>query len=127
MEIPNGIASTTQKGIFGFTCSEFHRSPQGDTPQQRHRQDFAFGEDAIEVFKVNWHEIDIGPLLRQVKETTLEWLRLEMRGARAFRKQDQRMSGIERLEHIVQRIFMNGHFAPFNEQRMKNLFGHPST
>ena len=79
------------------------RTEKSHGADERHQQQRALGQDAMEILQIDRHQLDLGETLRQAVEAALE--RPDRPTApRAFRKQDQRVAGVEQSRKRLQRV-----------------------
>ena len=77
-----------QKCILLFTRFEFERSAERYTSQYWRREEFALGQDAVEVFNQHGNKLHVRPVLGEMEKATFEGGHFPAGLPSAFRKND---------------------------------------
>src|SRR5258707_8516872 len=98
----------------------------------RHRQEFSFGQDPIQVGKIYRHKLHVGPLAPQMVNATLEGGDVFSAAARAFRKDDERVPSAQRTQQHLERMARGLKLAltvvrsgPLHQHGAKDADGNP--
>jgi hypothetical protein len=91
------VARARQEGALVLARLQLHRRAEGHGAQDGHRHHLALGHHALHVVDPGRDQLHLGELLGQVVQAALEGLRLALVAARAFGKDDQRVTVAQRV------------------------------
>lgn len=126
-QFQHGCAGADEEIWFGFVFFQADRFAEGDAAEDGDGEDFAFGEDAVEVFHPHGDELHIRPLFGEVEKAGLEGLRLGSVLAATFGKEDEGVAVSHGIDHFDQRIRLWRGFFALDENGIEHMAGKEGT
>src|SRR5258705_2400280 len=95
------IAGTFEKFMLVLAFCKLNRRPECQFANQRHRHNFSFGQNTIQILEIRRNQFDVGPSLREMVQAAFEFPDGFSGPARSFRKENQGVALAHRFRHLV--------------------------